>query len=101
MTYLLLSAAFLVVAAVIAVAGWRRGPRGHGRAVLLSALVLVALTIAFDSIMIATGLFDYADAHISGVRVGLAPLEDLAYPIAGVLLLSGLWNLMGARADAD
>ena len=101
MTYLLLSAAFLVVAAVIAAAGWHRGPRGHGRAVLLSALVLVALTIAFDSIMIATGLFDYADAHISGVRVGLAPLEDLAYPIAGVLLLSGLWNLMGARADAD
>ncbi|KQZ11287.1 hypothetical protein ASD23_04220 [Agromyces sp. Root1464] len=101
MTYLLLSAAFLLVAGIVAAAAWHRGPRGHGRAVLLSALVLVALTIAFDSIMIATGLFDYADAHISGVRVGLAPLEDLAYPIAGVLLLSGLWNLMGGRTDAD
>ena len=101
MTYLLLSAAFLLVAGVVAAAGWRRAPRGHGRAVVLSALVLVALTIAFDSIMIAAGLFDYADAHISGVRLGLAPIEDLAYPIAGVLLLSGLWNLMGRRSDAD
>ncbi|AWB94367.1 lycopene cyclase domain-containing protein [Agromyces badenianii] len=101
MTYLLLSAVFLAVAVVVAALGWRRAPRGHGRAVLISALVLVALTIAFDSIMIATGLFDYADAHIWGVRLGLAPIEDLAYPIAGILLLSGLWNLLGGRTDAD
>ena len=100
MTYLLLSAAFLLVAGVVAALGRRRAPRGHGRAVALSALVLVALTIAFDSMMIATGLFDYAEAHISGVRIGLAPIEDLAYPIAGVLLLSGLWNLMGGAARA-
>ena len=101
MTYLLLSAAFLAVAAVVAAIGWRRAPRGHGRAVAISALVLVLLTIAFDSIMIATGLFDYADAHIWGVRIVLAPVEDLAYPIAGVLLLSGLWNILGERVDAD
>ncbi|PWC05731.1 lycopene cyclase domain-containing protein [Agromyces badenianii] len=101
MTYLLLSAVFLAVAVVVAALGWRRAPRGHGRAVLISALVLVALTIAFDSIMIATGLFDYADTHIWGVRVGLAPIEDLAYPIAGILLISGLWNLLGGRTDAD
>jgi len=99
-TYLLLSAVFLAAAAVVAALGWRRAPRGHGRAVVLSALVLVVLTIAFDSIMIATGLFGYAEAHIWGVRLGLAPVEDLAYPIAGVLLLSGLWNLTGERADA-
>ncbi|SIO05133.1 lycopene cyclase domain-containing protein [Agromyces cerinus] len=101
MTYALLSAAFVAVAAVVAAIGWRRAPRGHGLAVFVSALALVVLTIVFDSIMIATGLFDYADAHIWGVRLGLAPIEDLAYPIAGVLLLSGLWNLMGERADAD
>lgn len=101
MTYVLLSAAFLAVAAVVAAIGWRRAPRGHGRAVAISALVLVLLTIAFDSIMIATGLFDYADAHIWGVRIVLAPVEDLAYPIAGVLLLSGLWNILGERVDAD
>jgi small toxic polypeptide LdrA/B/C/D len=100
-SYLLLSAAFLTIAAVIAAIGWRRAPRGHGRAVLVSVLVLVGLTVAFDSIMIAAGLFDYSEAHIWGVRIGLAPVEDLAYPIAGILLLSGVWNLLRRRADAD
>ncbi|WP_022892194.1 lycopene cyclase domain-containing protein [Agromyces subbeticus] len=96
MTYLLLSIGFVVVAIVVAAIGWRHAPRGHGRAVLLTMLVLVVLTVAFDSIMIATGLFGYADEHISGLRLGLAPIEDLAYPIAGVLLLSGVWNLVGS-----
>ena len=31
------------------------------------------------------------------VQVGLAPLEDFAYPLAGVLLLPGLWLLLGGR----
>ena len=101
MSYLLLSVAFLAVAVVVAAIGWRRAPREHGLAVLISALVLVLLTVAFDSIMIAAGLFDYAEAQIWGVRVGLAPVEDLAYPVAGVLLLSGVWNLLQRRPDAD
>ena len=101
MSYLLLSAGFLAVAAVIAAVGWRRAPRGHGRAVAISALVLIVLTVAFDSIMIAVGLFDYSDAHIWGVRIGLAPIEDLAYPIAGILLLSGVWNLMRRHPHVD
>ncbi|HKH07644.1 MAG TPA: lycopene cyclase domain-containing protein [Agromyces sp.] len=101
MSYVLLSAGFLAVAAVIAAVGWRRAPRGHGRAVAISALVLVVLTVAFDSIMIAAGLFDYAEGQIWGVRLGLAPVEDLAYPIAGILLLSGVWNLMRRRPHVD
>ena len=101
MSYLLLSAGFLAAAGVVAALGWRHAPRGHGRAVAISALVLIVLTVAFDSIMIAVGLFDYSDAHIWGVRLGLAPIEDLAYPLAGILLLSGVWNLMRRHPDAD
>jgi small toxic polypeptide LdrA/B/C/D len=100
-THLLLSTGFLVVACVVAAFGWRRAPRGHRRAVAISALVLVVLTVAFDSAMIAAGLFDYSESHISGGRLGLAPVEDLAYPIAGILLLSGVWNLMPRRPDVD
>src|SRR5688572_27621323 len=100
MSYLLLSAAFLAAAGVVAAIGWPRAPRGHGRAVAISALVLIALTVAFDSIMIAVGLFDYSDGQIWGVRLGLAPIEDLAYPIAGILLLSGVWNVMRRHPDA-
>lgn len=95
MTYLLLSAVFMIVAIVFALIGARRAPRWHWGAVGATAGILVVLTVVFDSIMIAAGLFDYGAAHIWGVRIWLAPVEDLAYPIAGVLLLSGLWNLLG------
>ncbi|WP_420113119.1 lycopene cyclase domain-containing protein [Pseudactinotalea sp.] len=97
MTYLLLCAAFVGVAAAVAVAAVRHrrgGGRGHLRALVMTAVVLVALTAIFDNVMIAAGLFDYADAQISGIRIGLAPIEDFAYPLAGVLLLTAAWNLL-------
>lgn len=100
MTYLMLSAVFVGIAAVVAALTWRLAPRGHLAAILITAAGLVALTAVFDTVMIATGLFAYSDAHLSGPRVGLAPIEDFAYPIAGVLLLAGLWNLIAGRREA-
>ena len=82
MTYLVLSAVFVGIAAVVAALTWRLAPRGHLAAMLITAAVLVVLTAVFDTVMIATGLFAYSDAHLSGPRVGLAPIEDFAYPIA-------------------
>ncbi|MEV0890335.1 lycopene cyclase domain-containing protein [Promicromonospora sp. NPDC050262] len=106
MTYLLLAALFLVVAAVVAavahrIAARRAGPPGTRpigwRPAVLAAVALLVLTAAFDNLMIASGLFTYADAHISGLRIGLAPVEDFAYPLAGVILLPALWTLFGSR----
>ena len=97
MTYLLLCATFVGVALAIAVAGvlsLRHGGRSHLRALVMTAVVLVALTAVFDNVMIAAGLFDYADAQISGVRIGQAPIEDFTYPLAGVLLLTAVWNIL-------
>ena len=54
-------------------------------------LMLAALTVVFDNLMIAAGFFDYGDGHITGLRIGLVPVEDLAYPLAGLLLLPALW----------
>jgi lycopene cyclase domain-containing protein len=101
MTYALLCAVFLVAALVVAAIAWRRAPRGHAWALALSAAALIVLTAVFDNVMIATGLFGYADAQISGVRLGLAPIEDFAYPLAGVLLLPAVWNLFGGRREAS
>jgi len=100
MTYALLCAVFVAAAAVVAAIAWRRAPHGHAAALALTAIVLIALTAVFDTVMIATGLFGYADAHISGLRVGLAPVEDFAYPVAGLLLLTAVWNLLGRRGSA-
>ncbi len=101
MSYLLLAAVFLAVAAVVAAVAWRRMPRGHAIAIFAAVAVLLVLTAVFDTVMIASGLFAYSDGRISGARIGLAPVEDFAYPIAGALLLSGLWSMLARRPDAD
>ncbi|WHF20954.1 hypothetical protein QJS66_11790 [Kocuria rhizophila] len=41
----------------------------------------------------------YTEQNISGVRIGLAPLEDFAYPVAGVLLLPALWLLLAGLQE--
>lgn len=58
--------------------------------------VVVILTAVFDNVMIGVGLVGYDRALISGVFVGIAPLEDFAYAVAAVVLLPALWSL-GAR----
>jgi lycopene cyclase domain-containing protein len=100
MSYAVLCLPFLAVSAVLAAIAWRRAPAGHAAALALTAGGLVLLTAVFDSLMIAAGLFDYADAPLLGPRLGLAPIEDFAYPIAALLLCSAVWTLLG-RADAS
>ena len=101
MTYWALNAGFLVPALAMAIAAVLV-LKGRRRKVALAAaggaaVVVLVLTAVFDNIMIAAGLFSYAPGLISGVTVGLAPLEDFAYPVAAVLLLPSLWILLGER----
>ncbi|WP_394553957.1 lycopene cyclase domain-containing protein [Agromyces sp. MMS24-JH15] len=97
MTYLALCAVFVAVATGVAAFAWRRAPRGHAAALAIAAGALVALTAVFDTVMIAAGLFTYADGTTTGLVVGLAPIEDFAYPLGVLLLMSALWNLLGSR----
>ncbi|WP_299167633.1 lycopene cyclase domain-containing protein [uncultured Arthrobacter sp.] len=101
MTYWALNAVFLLpalavgLAAAVALGGRRR--KAALAAAGCAAVVVLVLTAVFDNIMIAAGLFSYAPGLISGLSVGLAPLEDFAYPVAAVLLLPALWMLLGER----
>jgi lycopene cyclase domain-containing protein len=104
MTYWALNSVFLIVAFVVGIAAVTVGLRGRGRRMALGAAgcttaVVLVLTAVFDNLMIAAGLFTYSPDHTSGVSVGLAPLEDFAYPVAAVLLLPSLWILLGERAE--
>lgn len=101
MTYLLISCAFLALAAVGALLLTRGLPRRAvvWGAVALTAVALVALTAIFDSLMIGMDLFSYAPQLISGLRIGLAPVEDFAYPLALVVALPPLWAAL-TRRDA-
>ena len=94
MTYLLISLPFLVVAAAATLATARRS--GFGRRMAASgiaAIVLLALTAVFDNVMIGVGLYSYPDEHLSGLRVGLAPIEDFAYPFAAAFLVPAVYTL--------
>ncbi|WP_287931146.1 lycopene cyclase [Arthrobacter sp.] len=118
MNYAHLNALFLIPALAVLVAAlarpggkpWpgspvirRGGPvpggkpgRGSSRpvaAVAATLVVLVVLTGVFDNLMIGSGLFGYAGDALAGAHVGLAPVEDFAYPAAAALLLPGLWLL--------
>lgn len=109
-TYLALSAGILASAAAVALVAARVRGRTErpGRllgSVAAAAAALVLLTAVFDNVMIAVGLFEYADSVISGLRLGLAPIEDFAYPVAAVILLPSLWILFAPlrrdRSDDD
>lgn len=109
-TYLIVSAGFLAFAAVVAVAAasFRRGSTRLARplaSVAAAGAALLVLTAIFDNVMIAVGLFSYAEPVISGLRLGRAPIEDFAYPIAAVILLPSLWILFEPlgrhRSDDD
>lgn len=99
MTYIELSAWFVgaavLAALVLSVFSGRK--RAHLGAVAATIVVLFILTAVFDTVMIATGLFHYSADHLLGVHIGLAPLEDFAYPLAGAVLLPTLWAALRAR----
>lgn len=94
-----------VVFSVIAFRRDRPQPRlRHLAAVAVAAIVLLTLTAVFDNLMIASGLFHYAPEHLLGISIGLAPIEDFSYPLAGVLLLPSIWIALergGAQRRRD
>lgn len=105
MNYALLSLIFLAIAAAVLLAAIARRVsrrallRRWWKPVAVSAVVVLALTAAFDNVMIGAGLVDYDPGSISGLLVGAAPLEDFAYPLAGLMLLPSLWLLLRKRGS--
>ena len=110
MTYWAINAVFLALVAVVAgaavLAAWWRGRAERAssaarvarvRAAGLSTVVLLLMTAVFDNVMIGVGLVDYAPDRISGVKIGIAPLEDFAYSVAALVLLPSVWTLLGGR----
>jgi lycopene cyclase domain-containing protein len=96
MTYAGLAVPFLLIAVALLGAGVvvRRPPRAWWLATGATLASLLMLTIVFDNLMIAVDLFRYDADQVSGVTVGLAPIEDLAWPVAAALGLPSLWLLL-------
>jgi lycopene cyclase domain-containing protein len=96
-TYVLLGVPFLLVAlAVWLVARARTGGPGVA-ATGLTMAALVVLTAVFDNAIVGAGIVGYDDSRTLGVRLGVAPVEDLLYSVAAALLLPALWRLATPR----
>jgi len=97
-TYVVLSVAVIVLLALVCAPVLRRLPRWP---LLMTGLVLLTLTVIFDNVIVGVGLVDYDDSLISGARMPIAPIEDLAYTVGAVMLVPTLWELFGMRRTSQ
>lgn len=95
MTYLVVSVVVLGILAAATLSTLRRLP---AKPLWWTGLVLIALTVVFDNIIVGVGLVDYDPKLILGIRIPVAPVEDLAYTVGAVMLVPALWTWL-ARWD--
>ena len=95
MSYTEYSVLLLGLAAVPALVMLARRPPSARwwAATAVTCLVLLVLTVVFDSLMVSVDLFRYDVTRSLGVDVWLTPVEDLAWPVAAALLAPALWRL--------
>jgi lycopene cyclase domain-containing protein len=99
LTYLLVAGGVLVPVAVAALVVLARAGRRPLATAAAALAVLLVLTAVFDNVIVGTGIVGYDPARILGIRIGVAPLEDFAYPMAAALGLPALWTLLGPRRE--
>ncbi|MGC5170880.1 lycopene cyclase domain-containing protein [Microbacterium sp. DT81.1] len=101
MTYTVITLPFLAVTALVALSTLRHP--GFGRRMAASGIAsvaLIALTAIFDNVMIAADLFTYPEQHLSGLRIGLAPIEDFTYALCAAFLVPAVFTLLAPRTPA-
>ena len=94
MTYLLLTASVLAAAMIyfflmrsyIAI-----------KPLVAASAVMLLITAIFDNVIIATGIVAYDEAKISGIKIGVAPIEDFAYTVVALLVVPTLFNFFRVR----
>jgi lycopene cyclase domain-containing protein len=87
--YLLLNLTILVAITLFC---WRYIKRQY-RAICITIGILVISTALFDSLIIGLGIVHYHQAHILGIYIGKAPIEDFAYALAACLLMPTLFTI--------
>jgi lycopene cyclase domain-containing protein len=91
MNYLALNVVFMLIAFVILNVFVRKSP---WKLIGWTLLAMVLVTLIFDNVIVALGIVDYDSKKISGLVLGLVPIEDFAYTIVSVLGVSSIWHLM-------
>lgn len=95
-TYLVLNTVFLVFAlAMVLLSSWR-----PNRTWIISLVVLLALTLIFDSLIIYFKIVGYDVDMIAGIYLGKAPLEDFLYAVVAALIVPVLWHSLKSNSDS-
>ena len=94
MTYLLLTASVLAAAFVYLLL-----MRSYiaSKPLVAASAVMLLITAIFDNVIIATGIVAYDEAKISGIKIGVAPIEDFAYTLVALLVAPTLFNFFRVR----
>ena len=91
MTYWWINSWFLGGAAIFALVSHLLGVRVRWGAAGIGLVVMLILTAIFDNMIIGFGLVDYDAALISGIRIGVAPVEDFAYTVLAMIVVPVVW----------
>lgn len=94
MTYVILTISVLAIFTLYALLmrKWLKA-----KPLIVAASVMLLLTLVFDNLIIGTGIVDYDPEKISGVRLGVAPIEDFAYTLVALVLIPSLFNFLRIR----
>jgi lycopene cyclase domain-containing protein len=97
-TYFFLNLFFVAAIAVVALVLRKRLP---WRAIMVATAALLGATAVFDNLIIWADIVAYDESQISGIKIGLAPIEDFAYAIATPVLLSIAIELTRGRRGTN
>lgn len=90
-TYLILNILFIVAVCLVL----RVTPKRITKAMVITFLGLLLLTVVFDNLIILASIVGYDPSKILGIYIGKAPVEDFMYSLLAVLLVPTLWNILG------
>ena len=94
MTYLLLNA---TVMALVAIYAFLMRHWWVAKPLVGTAAVMLTLTAIFDNVIIGTGIVAYDPEKISGIKIGVAPIEDFAYTVLAIVLVPSLFNFFRTK----
>lgn len=94
MSYAILALLVLIIAIMFGLV-LRKWLKGKPLVVTLMGMLL--LTAIFDNLIIFAGIVGYDEQKISGIKLGLAPIEDFSYTIVAVILVPTLFNLFSKK----
>lgn len=98
MTYTLIVVPFIIVTVIVTLSTLRRPAFGRRMAASgVAAAALIVLTAIFDNLMIASGLVVYPPENLSGITIGIAPIEDFSYSVCAAFLVPAVFTLLGRR----